>query len=109
LTDQIGVVLTYPGYEALRIVAKEGLTTENVFKLIKKCINQVYDGDTVYEFGDFTEKEIDTFLENFTSEHLIKVKKFFDTMPRLRHEVEVENPKTKVMNKVVLEGLNNFF
>lgn len=109
LTNDIGVVFNYPDYSILKSVAKEGLTTENVFKLIKQCISQVYDNDTVYEFGDFTEKEINEFLENFTSEHLIKVKKFFDTMPRLRHEVEVENPKTKIKNKVVLEGLGNFF
>ena len=38
-----------------------------------------------------------------------EVKKFFETMPRLRHEVEVENPKTKVKSKVVLSGVNDFF
>ncbi len=35
--------------------------------------------------------------------------KFFDTMPKLRHEVEVTNPKTKVESEVVLEGLASFF
>jgi len=34
--------------------------------------------------------------------------KFFDTMPKLRHEVEVTNPKTKVKGKVIIEGLDNF-
>lgn len=109
LTDDIGIVLQYPNYESLRIVTKEGLTTENIFKLIKSCIAQVYDGDSVYETSDFTEKEINEFLEGFTTDNLNKVKTFFDTMPRLRHEVEVENPETKVKSKVVLEGLNNFF
>ena len=37
------------------------------------------------------------------------IKKFFDTMPRLRHEIEVENPKTKVKSKVTLQGLQDFF
>jgi len=30
-------------------------------------------------------------------------------MPHLRHDVEVENPKTKVMNKITFKGLQDFF
>jgi len=30
-------------------------------------------------------------------------------MPKLKHTVEVENPKTKVKTDVVLQGLNDFF
>mgnify|MGYP003323220025 CR=1 FL=1 len=37
------------------------------------------------------------------------IKKFFDTMPKLKHEVEVTNPKTKKKNKIVLQGLSDFF
>ena len=37
------------------------------------------------------------------------MKDFFDTMPRLRHEVEVLNPKTQVKSKVVFNGLQDFF
>lgn len=109
LTDSIGIILGYPNYEVLKEVVKSGLNTDTVFNLVKKCIMQVYDGDSVYETSDFTDKELTKFLEGFTTEHLTKVKKFFDTMPRLRHEVEVENPNTKVKSKVVLEGLQNFF
>ena len=38
-----------------------------------------------------------------------KIKKFFDTMPRVRHEIEVTNPVTNVKSKVTLQGLNDFF
>jgi len=30
-------------------------------------------------------------------------------MPKLIHEVEVENPKTKVKSNVTLQGLTDFF
>ena len=33
---------------------------------------------------------------------------FFNSMPKLRHIVEIENPKTKVKNTIVLEGLSDF-
>ena len=38
-----------------------------------------------------------------------KIRKFFDTMPHLRHEIEVENPKTKVKNKITFKGIQDFF
>jgi len=30
-------------------------------------------------------------------------------MPKLKHVIEVENPKTKVINEIVVEGLQSFF
>ena len=30
-------------------------------------------------------------------------------MPKLRHEIEIENPQTKVKSKVILQGLSDFF
>ena len=39
----------------------------------------------------------------------VKLQDFFQTMPKLEHEIEVENPNTKVKSKVKLEGLGAFF
>ena len=33
---------------------------------------------------------------------------FFNTMPKLRHTVEVKNPKTEVKSQVMIEGLESF-
>ena len=38
-----------------------------------------------------------------------RVHKFFDEMPKLRHEVKVENPKTKEKSTVTFSGLADFF
>ena len=37
------------------------------------------------------------------------MKNFFQTMPTVKHEVEVENPNTKVKSTVTLQGMNSFF
>ena len=37
-----------------------------------------------------------------------KVQEFFNTMPTLREEIEIVNPKTNVTSKVILEGLVDF-
>ena len=43
-----------------------------------------------------------------TTEQLQKVMDFFETMPKLRHVVNVTNPNTKIKSEVVVEGLSNF-
>ena len=37
------------------------------------------------------------------------VQMFFETMPKLKHEITIKNPKTKVESKIMLNGLNDFF
>ena len=108
LTDQIGILMRYPQFNLVRI-STEGSDTEYIFRMIKECINQIYDGDTVHERADFNDKELDDFLDSLTSEHFKQLQGFFETMPKLRHEVKFKNPKTKKKNTVMLEGLNSFF
>ena len=54
------------------------------------------------------EKDIEEFVDQLNTEQFEKVINFFNTMPRLRHVVDVTNPKTKVKSEVLLEGLQNF-
>ena len=108
LTDDIGLMMRYPQFDLINLGGGAG-ETEYIFKMIKSCINQVYEGDTIHERSDFTDKDLDTFIESLTSEHFAKLQTFFETMPRLRHEVKFKNPKTKKQNKMTLEGMQSFF
>jgi len=79
--------------------------------LIVACIAQIYDkkGEEVYDAKDSTQKELIEFVEQLNTKQFQEVQKFFDTMPKLRHEMKVKNPKTKKESKVVLTGLSDFF
>ena len=108
ITDEIGIVMSYPTFEYLDFDV-EGSDINKLFDIIGSSIHQIFEGETVYERTDFNKKELKTFLESLTSDQFKRVQHFFETMPRLRHTLEIENPKTKVTNTVVLEGLNAFF
>ncbi len=82
--------------------------TETVFKMLDSCIAAIHHGDTVHKRVDVTKKEMSEFIEDLTVEHLESIMVFFNTMPKVRHFVEVTNPKTKVKSEVVLEGLQTF-
>ena len=57
----------------------------------------------------FNDKELKVFLESLNTKQFTDIQNFFETMPKLQHIVEVENPKTKVMNTITLEGMQSFF
>ena len=79
------------------------------FDLIASCIDKIYTADEVWAAADCTKKEIKEFLEQMNSSQFKEIETFFETMPKLSHKVKVTNPKTKVKNEVVLEGLASFF
>ena len=107
ITDKIKMELRYPIYDdATQVGGLE--TTDGVFKLLNKCISKIVYGDTEYNRVDITDKDIEEFLEQLNTEQFQKIVEFFNTMPKLRHVVEVTNPKTKVKSEVVLEGLQSF-
>ena len=82
---------------------------KNAMKLIKTCIHEIHDGDTIHNTIDATTKELDDFIDSLPTEVFEKVGNFFNTMPRLTHVLQVKNPKTEVTSEVVVQGLESFF
>ena len=111
LTDEMGMIMTYPSIDSLTSIDAADINASNMLDVIGSCILQIYDkkGEEVFDAKDSTQKELIEFVEQLNTKQFQEVQKFFDTMPKLRHTIEVDNPKTKVKSKIVLEGLNDFF
>ena len=85
---------------------------ENVnktFKIISECIDTIYTQEDAWDAKDYTSKERVEFIEQLNSKQYKEVEKFFATMPKLSHKIEVTNPNTKKKSSIVLEGLADFF
>tara|TARA_B100000073_G_scaffold73266_2_gene54962 strand:- start:236 stop:958 length:723 start_codon:yes stop_codon:yes gene_type:complete len=82
---------------------------EKSFDIICSCIEQVYNEEDMWSASECSKKELREWVESLTSEQFKKIERFFETMPKLRHEIKVMNPNTKKENTVVLEGLSSFF
>ena len=106
----MGVVFTYPTLN----ISKGGtnlndMKTEDVFNVLISCVDHIFEGEKIYPAKDTSKKELSEFFEDLNQSSFTDIKEFFDTMPQLKHEVEVENPKTKVKSMVTFRGLNDFF
>jgi hypothetical protein len=106
----LGLVLKYPTLKNYDIgKGIDTLEIEKVFNILVDCIDHIFEGEKIYPAKDSSKQELKEFIEMMPQESFSKIKKFFETMPRLKHEVEVINPKTNVTSKVTLTGIADFF
>lgn len=106
LSDEITVEMKYPDLEyftKINFIGEE----PDPYELVAKCIKRVYVGEE--DYSSFTTEESRGWVESLTNSQFTEIQKFFETMPSLKHVLKVKNPKTKVVNDVVLEGLSDFF
>ena len=110
LTDEMGMIMQYPTLDSFTD-STTVINASNMLDVIASCVSQIYDkkGEDVYDAKDSTKKEIVDFLESLNSKQFLEIQKFFDTMPKLTHTVNIENPETKVKSDITLTGLNDFF
>jgi len=112
LTDNLGIIMRYPGLEQfvdLTMIGKNLDNVDEVFDLVANCIEQIFEGDDVYDSTTTTKEEFVQFIESLTQKQFESVQKFFETMPVLRHKFKITNPNTGVESEYQLEGLQSFF
>ena len=83
--------------------------SDKMFDTILECIFQIWQGEEVFAATDYTYKDKLDFIESLNHDQFDKIQEFFETLPTVKHEIEVTNPNTKVVSKVELEGMNSFF
>ena len=110
VTDKIKIIMKYPSLnDMVGMSGDENAGFNEVIDMIKRCIDEVHDGETVHNKIDMSESDLDEFIESLTTEQFENVANFFDTMPKVAHSIEVTNPKTKKKGEVVIEGIQSFF
>jgi hypothetical protein len=111
LTDDIKIKMKYPSMEASATMA--GVTGADVvdktFDIIGQCIEYIVDGEEMHNLTDYTKNEADDFLNSLSSQHFKEIQTFFDTMPKLKHEITAKCNVCGKENERVLEGMGDFF
>ena len=75
----IGLIMKYPTLDSVDVsIDPKELKTSELFKTIRRCIHQIYEGEKVYNASDYTEKEMDTFLDGLTSQNCKDIQNFFN-------------------------------
>ena len=112
LDAQLAMEMKYPSLDEFiknNFDFNDTVGMDQSFELIASCIDKIYNEEEVWSAADCTKKEMKDFLEQMNSLQFKEIETFFTTMPKLSHNITFTNPKTKVENTVVLEGLSSFF
>ena len=111
LGNGMGMIMKYPTIDSFKESGIRDINPNNMLEVISTCILQIYEeeGKKVYDTKDQTKQEVTDWIEQLNSKQFKDVQNFFETMPKLKHEITIKNPKTKKESKIILNGLNDFF
>lgn len=101
ITDDVGMTMRYPTFKMLKDIA-----TEDDLPVL--CIDTIFDKEEIHDRNSVTHQELEAFYDDIDTVGLLKIKKFFDTMPSLQHTVELDMGDGK-KEEVTFKGLNDFF
>ena len=111
LTDTIGVTLKVPNFNEVQGVVEnvDSITTSDIFNILSKSIDSIFTEDEIHSRGDFTEQELDDFMNELSTEQFNNVMDWFNGLPKLVKDVEFDCSKCSTRTEVRLEGIQNFF
>ena len=114
LDDKMTLRMRYPSLnqfidDNFEVEDEPETVVDKTFKVIADCMETVFTKEDAWDAKDYTPDERLKFVEQLSSKQYKQVEKFFATMPKLSHTIEVVNPNTKEKGSVVLEGLSDFF
>tara|TARA_B100000424_G_scaffold237524_1_gene203072 strand:- start:1999 stop:2703 length:705 start_codon:yes stop_codon:yes gene_type:complete len=107
ITDDVKIVFDYPILSSSARYANDQ-RADIMFDVVRDCVKEIHFGENSYNKVDMSKKDLDDFIDSLDAEQFSRVMDFFETMPKLRHVIEVVNPNTNVKSEILLEGLQNF-
>jgi hypothetical protein len=108
VTDTIGIKMKYPSVTILDNIPDAENASDVVEYLIKSCIDQIFDEENVYPSKDYTDEELNEFLDSIDIETFNKIRQFFDNLPQMYYKMEYTNENGSV-RIIELTTLNDFF
>jgi hypothetical protein len=111
LSDTMGMIMKYPSFDDFVRTSILGAapTADGVIETMAGCVDQIFDGEEVYDSSTTSKKEFVDWIEGLTNQQFEQVRQFFEDTPKLEHIFSLENPNTGVVSEYTISGLTNFF
>lgn len=108
INDNMGIVMKYPAAAITEQMTEFENEIDLLMFFVKKCIDTIYDEDTVYPASEASEAELEAFIDSLNLDTFQKIREFFDAMPQLYHKMEYTN-KMGSERTIELNNLRDFF
>ncbi len=109
VNEEFTLFLKYPTIDEFqRIIMMDPNDPLANYHIMTSCLDQLASENDTYSFKDYSQDDIDEFMNNMTGDVMQSIQKFFETMPKLRHEMKYKNSNGDDKT-FVIEGLRSFF
>lgn len=115
LTDDILLEVHYPTYSDLMMntdifdAEGETKTNESSMNLIMSCMKTLYTEDERIELKNEPKQELVNFIDSLNADQFEKIAKFISSIPKLSYDLEFTCEHCNHENKMLMEGMDNFF
>jgi hypothetical protein len=107
IDQNLGLLMKYPNLKTFKEIDMNN--EDSVLRVIFSCIESIYDPETLYHTKDIEAKELEEFVDSLPTTVVEKIKMFFDTMPKIEHNIHFHCNKCNYEEDIKIEGLNSFF
>ena len=108
LTDDIMIRLKPPSLDNV-LGAGNKSQIDMVMEIVRECLVEIIQGKDVFSAQDHTKEELDEFLNSLNSGQFQKIQTYYESLPKMKQDIEYTCPKCGETKKETLEGLASFF
>jgi hypothetical protein len=108
INDNMTMVMKYPRAELMQTLDPSMNESEIFFELLSSCIEEVIENGTHHDARNSTKEEVEEFIASLDVNTFQKIQEFFQTMPKIKHELKYTNSLGHERT-VVLDNINDFF
>ena len=108
LTDDIMIRLSPPGIDNV-IGAGDKNQIDMVMEIIRDSIVEIIQGEDVFSAQDHTREELEEFLNSLNSGQFKKLQDYYESLPKMKQDIEYTCTKCGKTETETLEGLASFF
>ena len=101
-----GVIMKVP---TIKHISNKRTLLDLSYGLVRDCIDQIYNGEEVFETADLSVKELDEFVNHLTTRQFNLIRKYFESLPVVSHLIKYKNPKSGKDFTLTLQGASDFF
>ena len=107
IDDNVGIMMKYPDVYGVDDFDIQDESVESIIRIFAACVDYVFDAKETYT--DYSKDELIQFIENLNQGQFEKITQFFQTMPKLKHDIKFTCEKCGKEVTTEVEGLQSFF
>lgn len=108
ITENAGIIMKYPSVDIVNSIGQNATADEVLDALMRNCIKEIYDADTVYSASEYTDEQLQEWINDLDVRTFEQVREFFEGAPRVYYKIEYTNANGD-QRLIELNSLNDFF